>query len=533
MPTLQDKFIPFFALAVGLIVMPIALLGWDLSFIPGDLGDTRFNIYILEHGYQFLIGQPESYWNAPFMYPVENVITISDNLIGVVPMYSTFRLLGLDIFTSFQLWVIITFALNFAAAYWLFRYLFENTYAAAIGAFIFAFSISLQSQMGHAQLFARYFIPLAFLFIFKFGKNLSPKYFFLSLLCVVGQFYNGIYLGMLLLLPYSALVITLVLLKRQLLVQKIKKLKWDILILVSISINLGLLYKLMWPYYERSLTTPVSSYNSIFETIPKVISYFFAKNGSLLWKSLEGIATDIPAYYSHQLFPGAFVHVSILATIILLIRFKEKIRIELILLFITGLITLLFFMRFGDFSLYQFIYKIPGFHSLHALARIIGIELLFLGLTAGFLVKYLIGKNSIAQFQKNTTPQKGDSSKRQFIVFSLIFGFVVIDNYVSPSRTYRTSKAIAYERVDALKSKMSHLPVGTIISYEPEIIDDAVYVHLDVMLATQALHLKCINGYSATSPLAFSMYWTEPNAENRRYWLNSLGLDPELPVVIK
>lgn len=513
----QNKIAPFLALIIGLIVMPIALLGWDLSFLPGDLGDTRFNIYILEHGYRFLIGKNEWYWNAPFMYPAHDVISFSDNLLGVVPFYSAFRVVGFDIFTSFQLWVITIFALNFAAAYWFLKSIFKNTYAAAMGAFIFAFSISLQSQMGHAQVFARFFIPLVFLFIFKFAKTFRPGYFFLSVLCLVGQFYNGIYLGMLTVLPFVLVVLILAVRRRTLLLENIKKLKWVVLMAVSTLLNALLLFNLMLPYYKRSLTTHPTSYEEVFVTIPKIVSYFFAKNGSLLWKSLETHATDIPAWYDHQIFPGAFVYLSIIAALMLIISLKKSVKKEVSLMLITGLITLFIFMRFGNFSLYEYIYNIPGIHSLRSLTRIIGVELLFFGTAVGFVVKYLIEK-----FQK-----------RQLLIFIIILGFVVIDNYVDPSKTYRSKKAIAGERVDNLKAKMDYLPAGTVISYEPENIDNAIYIHLDAMLASQALELKCINGYSATSPWAFHPYWVEPNAENRQYWLNMEGYDGQTPVVIK
>lgn len=289
--------------------------------------------------------------------------------------------------------------------------------------------------------------------------------------------------------------------------------------LISIGLNAALLYKLMWPYYARSLISLPSSFESVFSSIPKIISYFFAKNGSLLWNSLETIEVGIPAphWYNHQLFPGVFVYVSIIATCVILLKRKVKNRLELALVFIVGLVTLLFFVRVGDFSLYPYLYQIPGFHSLRSLTRIIGVDLLFFALSAGVFVNYLTKR----------------FTKRKFLVFILVVGFVVADNYVRPASTYRAPKAIAHERVESLKDKMSHLSTGTLISYEPEEVDNGAFIQLDAMLATQALGLICINGYSATSPGTFTPYWVEPNAENRSFWLNSEGIDPNLPVVIE
>ena len=37
--------------------------------LPGDIGDTRFNMYALEHSYQWLIGN-SSLWNMPMFWPL-------------------------------------------------------------------------------------------------------------------------------------------------------------------------------------------------------------------------------------------------------------------------------------------------------------------------------------------------------------------------------------------------------------------------------------------------------------------------------
>ena len=65
----------------------MAMFG-DMSRIPGDLGDARFNNYILEHFHRFLTGQEPSLWDLPSMYPYRNVlalpITISEQ-VGSIP----------------------------------------------------------------------------------------------------------------------------------------------------------------------------------------------------------------------------------------------------------------------------------------------------------------------------------------------------------------------------------------------------------------------------------------------------------------
>src|ERR1700739_3337747 len=115
---IRSLLLPLVLLLAGLYFVPLKILDKDFSKIPGDLGDARFNNYILEHGYKYLTGKTDKYWDAPFMYPYKNVIALSDNLLGTVPVYSFFRMIGYDRETSFQWWFLALFALNFICCFW-------------------------------------------------------------------------------------------------------------------------------------------------------------------------------------------------------------------------------------------------------------------------------------------------------------------------------------------------------------------------------------------------------------------------------
>ena len=69
-----------------LVAIVLFLVGISLFFrvdqIPGNFDDARFNMYVVEHGYRWLIGLDKSFWSAPFFYPAQNVITYSDNHLG-------------------------------------------------------------------------------------------------------------------------------------------------------------------------------------------------------------------------------------------------------------------------------------------------------------------------------------------------------------------------------------------------------------------------------------------------------------------
>lgn len=190
-----------FGLIVGLIFFVFKVIGWDFAYYPGDLGDGRFNMYVLEHAYKFLIGKEKSLWEAPFMFPEKNIITYSDNLIGTAPLYGFFRLLGSNRELSFQYWFVLVCSLNYMCGFVFFNSVFKNPFSAALGSFVFAFTMSLQSQMCHAQTFPRFAIPIAFLMLYKFYKDLNLVYLGFAIFALVFQFYCAIYLGFLLTFP--------------------------------------------------------------------------------------------------------------------------------------------------------------------------------------------------------------------------------------------------------------------------------------------------------------------------------------------
>ena len=49
--------VPILFMLMGLYFGVMPYFHWDLSRIPGDYGDARFNYYVLEHGYIYLSGK--------------------------------------------------------------------------------------------------------------------------------------------------------------------------------------------------------------------------------------------------------------------------------------------------------------------------------------------------------------------------------------------------------------------------------------------------------------------------------------------
>lgn len=513
-------------LFLGIYFITLYSTGRDFSCFPGDLGDARFNNYILEHAHRYFTGKEKSYWDAPFMYPEENIIAYSDNLLGTAPFYSFLRIIGNDRETAFQYWFILIIVLNYLASYlFLVRY-FRNNYAAVLGAMVFTFSMALQSQMAHAQTFPRFAIPLAFWMALLFAEKLKPLYFFLAILFIVYEIYCGIYLGFMLMIPIGILFLFTLKIKRNELKEHWQFKKWKWQMVISLLVNIVILAPLMIPYAMHASDAGLLNYKEhIRSNIPTIKSHFFSRNGTLLWDWLSEMATDYPAWWDHRIFAGGLATVALIIFLVIIgIKlYKKEIwnNIQLTpsvkIIFYTIIFNFLFFLRFGNFSLYRIIYFIPGFGSMKALQRIINIELLFFAIALTFLLTFLLKKDTI----------------KSFLLFILLLGIFMVDNYFKPASFNHTSKAYSQERVSTLMDKMKDIPEGSVIAYEPLERTDPLYAYkLDAMLASQSLNLKSVTGYTGSSPRGYSNYWRNMDKESRKPWFDYKGFKPDTVYVI-
>ena len=507
-------------LLCGLVFQFMPYVGWSFEYLPGDLGDTRFNLFVLEHGKQFLSGEVNAYWSAGFMHPEPEVITLSDNLLGTVPIYAFFRFVGLDIFSSLQAWALTLAVLNFSAAFALLKYLLKSPMAASVGAFVFAFSLGLAAQMNHAQMFPRFAIPLTILFILLWFERKNWKYFALSITCFVYQLYCGIYLGFMLFLPYAFILIVLLWKNRLEVKPLLQTTKNKLAYGLTIVFNVVLLALLFLPYLRRAKTSELFDYSQVAGSLPTPLSYLSAAPGTLLHGYLENTTVHYNAFWDHWIFPGWLTILAFCIITFLILTKSKTLSLNfhhyVPIVIVGGLIGFLVFLRFGDYSLYYFMHKLPGFSAMRSLARIINVELLFMGLTVG--LAFLMLKKSLVRFST--------------ILFLSFLALLVLDNYISPEKVLRTEKNIFETRHQTMMAKMNHLPEGTIVSHEPENWDNIAHLQLDVMLATQALHLKSVNGYSGAAPHNYYKFWGNPNTENRLFYFERFTADEIGTVVV-
>jgi len=510
---LFHHWLGFLLLFLGLYSNVFQITGFNLQNIPGDLGDTRFIMAIVEYNYQWLIGNYSEYWDGFFMYPDQKVISYSDNLLGTLPIYSIFRVLGADYLYAFQLLILIAHTLNFVIAYLCFYRFTSNSLAAASGAFIFAFSLGLAGLYNHPQFSFRFGIPLFFLYFNIYLNSHQFKHLIYAILALVVQFYLGIYLGYFLLVCGAFYLLSFVIVNYKTI--HLKQMTLDTL--KTIPILVLALFPLFFEYIKRGLNSEYyNDYNYYMQTIPRLGSYLKAFEGAYLWGFLNATNIDSEYPWLHYLFPGGIVLLSLVFAIPLSIK---KNRNALVLL-ITMVLIISFTTYYEGHTMYGYLMKIPGIKAARVVSRIITILLLFSGwlvcVEINYILKYKPGLNL-------------------FISIAIPF-LLFVDNYTL-RKAYKTfSIEDCRSRINLLESKLRSINPSNSNQPFAYLFTDTINTHikhLDAMLCALKTNRKTINGYSSSCHRYFGPFWQKPNATSLKMWCSKMNLKPDSLVIIK
>ncbi len=152
--------------ALSLIVTWPLILGIS-SDVPGDLGDSLLNMWILawgaEHVPRLLTGAIgwNEFWNANIFHPDPQALALSEHLFGqtmqILPVY---WLTG-NIILCYNLLFISTFALSGFGAYLLVRDLTGDTRAAFVAGLVYGFLPYRTASVPHLQVLSSQWMPFA------------------------------------------------------------------------------------------------------------------------------------------------------------------------------------------------------------------------------------------------------------------------------------------------------------------------------------------------------------------------------------
>ena len=500
--------LPLVLLIAGLYLFPLKIFESDFAKIPGDYGDARFNNYIFEHGYKFLSGTLPAYWDAPFMYPYANAIAFSDNLLGTLPIYSAYRILGNDRETAFQFWILTMFALNFVCCYAALIKWSGNNILSATGAYIFGFSIFILGHIYNVQTLPRFIAPFVFYWCWKYFSEKQYKYFLLTLFGIVYQFYCGVYLGFLLTYTILFLFLAYIVIYRDMgLFKQFKKPKIILTHLLGFFLMAALLAPMMLHYIDIAHKLGMHSYKDVESTIPTLRSYFFTSEAPIMWHFLSQHAIPLlESWWCHFLFMGAVPWLGVLSLLFIFLSKKINSGRKKFIAFLSLslLFSFIFCLNINGFSLYRLIFELPGFSSMRSMNRIINTEAVL------FILVFVFSFNELSKISKAV----------KWLVFCFP-ALVVADNLIDPKGVNAYSKKESQEVISSVRKNIENTwdKKRAIAYLSNDIKERETEFQLNVMLASQELNIACVNAYSGGFPNPYNNFFNRPTEESLLEWL--------------
>ena len=485
----------FFIVGIGSIVFSF---GKNFLKIPGDLGDARFNNYILEHFFQWIIRREPDYWSAPMFYPYPLATAFSDNLLGSAPFYAAIRILGFSRETAFQGWFLLGFMLNYSVTASVLKKENLKSLPVAVGAFFFTFGLPMLAQEGHPQLIYRFCIPAACSFLYSFSRKADLKKILFLTVAIVWQFYLTIYMGFFLVLLIGVMFFVIPLSNSSGNFIKFWILRilsaWDsakrsekLCFFVGLILLLAILSLLFAPYLQVTKLYHFSrGIDEIKNMLPRLSSYFLSDHAAL-WRFGMNNFKDLPMRHEHQLFPG-LAAASLFVIGLLWRKFAEKgsfLQVHIISLFIIFFMTL----TINEKSLYFLILKIPGYNSIRAVTRIQLVLMWPLAVYIAFVTDRIMSLNS--------------PIFRIKAALGLLILLLLSESVFFTHSSY--SKIEGQKRIDSLRKTTEYS------LKKANILDPILLIHgkagdpwfvtaLDAMLTAQELSIPLINGYSGNAP---------------------------------
>ncbi len=373
-----EKIIPIIFLIIGILLLAYPMIT-NRALLPGDLADTRFIHYLLEHGWLW-IHQEELHtnlWNMPIFYDYKNTLAYSDFMLGAMAIYIPIREL-FNPHDSLRIWFFIVCILNYLSMFFLLRKCFKfNIIPSSMGALLFAFSLPRTAQLEHFQLFTQFFMIISLIAFLHIDREKSRIHnhlcFFTGTTFFALQIYTCFYLGWFMILGGIIFLLITMLFRenRKELIEFIKLFYVEIIIYSLYTIIITL------PLINHYLAVGAQfSYTMLDFRILK-LKYLLSSNSII-----DGFIYKVQDVYGYNMMGIGYL------TLILVIFgiLQDKEHRKTTLLFI---ITVLSFFMIGGLN--YILYKvIPGASAIRASSRII---FLILPIYSYYLAKFLQNVN--------------------------------------------------------------------------------------------------------------------------------------------
>jgi hypothetical protein len=176
------------------------------STLPHDPGDPVLETWFLWWS-THVRPLTRAWWNSGFFYPMPDVMTFSENLLGILPITAPVQFLTGNPVLAYNVAFLCTFPLSALGAYLLCLELTGRRDASLIAGLAFGFAPYRIEQLPHLQVLTAYWLPMAFFALHRYLRDRRVRWLALFALLYLLQGLSNGYL--LLYMPVIVLLWTL------------------------------------------------------------------------------------------------------------------------------------------------------------------------------------------------------------------------------------------------------------------------------------------------------------------------------------
>lgn len=482
------------------------------NHIPGDIGDARFNQFVLEHFYRCIITQDCRFADLPCFYPWPKTVFFSDTHWGSAWIYSIFRFLSISPEKSFAYWFSLAFLLNYLSCYISLRCFTISRLGASLGAFLFTFSLPVIAQDGHAQLAYRMFIPAAIASLSSAFRYENITLLCYSALFAAFQFLLSPYLG------YFLFIFCLILLIIYLYSANSQRLLFQALysglrqhklaVFLTLAVTAAAFALFFLPYHDaQQLYAIHRPWPAVQQQLPRLESLLLGDR-SRIWPSSSWFP-NIPMRHEQQMFIGIGAAL-LIAGYLFATRFAKSDRASRIHL-VAAILFFVSVLSWHDHSLYNFLQHVSGVDAIQSVCRCIFVLLFPLALLLAKALDYCCVAN------KPSFP---------LIACGCVCTILCISDSIAASKVY-TLQGDWEARLDFVSAhQIKALPTGAVVAYADRLRSSII--EQDVIQFAQRAGVKTLNGYSGNCPPNWVIVRDPDDVEavisaSERFYLAKLG----------
>ena len=494
------------------ILLNDALIGYRI--------DSKLNTFFVEHWYQVFCGN-ETWTELGCFYPASHVLSYSDMMLGFAFPYAVFRSFGMNMYMALKWAVILIHVIgSFSMYYFMKKCLKVAEIPALIAVIAFSLSNGYYFVMVNVQMAYISILPLMFIFIYFYWKNLQNRrrffYGLTALILLVMQFYTAFYVGylflLMILLSVPAVIITVLTCRKKIWMEVIfnsVKERWKDIISFMV-LGVFLMIPFAYLYLPTLARTGGREWNDVLIFMPGIKQVLGIEEAD---KSLMALQQLDESKYNLTLgipWIDLLIFFALFLTFIWIYCIRKReisdiVKVSIILLSLLIILLLPLGFEFQGHSLWYVIYRlIPGASAIRAVMRWYNLLTVPLAIVSGILVHKVFSDKI-----------KGKQ------IFSLIIAVVIFFSNWFPTGTC-SEWSVSEEEEFVLN--VTPPPEDCEIMYltdkgsTSDVID--AELQMDSWTIAQYFHIDTLNGYSGQEPQGWNVRVKDVKAaEEAEKWL--------------